>query len=79
MVDTAHPGREAISAIGVHGQWVYLDRKRGVAIIKQSSQPISSDPETDAFIIDAFDAVIDHLQPGDTRRLAIGCAAIVAG
>ncbi len=58
------PGREAISAIGVHGQWIYVDRRHGVAIVKQSSQPISSDPETDAFVLSAFDAVIDHLQKG---------------
>ena len=56
------PGREAISAIGVHGQWIYIDRRRGVAIIKQSSQPVSSDPVADQFILTAFDAIIDHLQ-----------------
>ncbi len=56
------PGREAITAIGVHGQWIYIDRARGVAIVKQSSQPVSSDPAADAFILNAFDAVIDHLQ-----------------
>ena len=55
------PGREAISAIGVHGQWIYVDRRRQIAIIKQSSQPVSSDPSTDAFILNAFDAVIDHV------------------
>ena len=55
------PGREAISAIGVHGQWIYVDRARQVAIVKQSSQPVSSDPATDEFILNAFDAVIDHL------------------
>lgn len=56
------PGREAITAIGVHGQWIYIDRARQVAIVKQSSQPVSSDPATDQFILNAFDAVIDHLQ-----------------
>lgn len=55
------PGREAISAIGIHGQWIYVDRARGVAIVKQSSQPVSSDPDTDQFILNAFDTVIDHL------------------
>lgn len=55
------PGREAITAIGIHGQWIYIDRRRGVAIVKQSSQPISSDPAADQFILNAFDAVIDHL------------------
>ena len=55
------PGREAITAIGVHGQWVYVDRRRGIAIVKQSSQPVSSDPDMDEFILNAFDAVIDHV------------------
>ena len=55
------PGREAITAIGVHGQWIYVDRTRGITIVKQSSQPVSSDPVADAFILNAFDAVIDHL------------------
>ena len=55
------PGHEAISAIGVHGQWIYIDRRRNIAIVKQSSQPVSSDPATDAFVLNAFDAVIDHL------------------
>ena len=55
------PGHEAISAIGVHGQWIYIDRRRKIAIVKQSSQPVSSDPGTDAFVLNAFDAVIEHL------------------
>ncbi len=55
------PGREAFTAIGIHGQWIYVDRRHGIAIIKQSSQPVSSDPGMDAFIVNAFDAVIDHL------------------
>lgn len=58
------PGREAITAIGIHGQWVYVDRRRGVAIVKQSSQPVSSDPEADQFILNAFDAVIDRVSAG---------------
>ena len=58
------PGRQAITAIGVHGQWIYIDRTRQVAIVKQSSQPVSSDPATDQFILNAFDAVIDHLGKG---------------
>jgi len=57
-------GREAITAIGVHGQWIYVDRRRGVAIVKQSSQPVSSDPDTDQFVLNAFDAVIDRVTAG---------------
>lgn len=55
------PGREAFFALGVHGQWIYVDRAHRVAIVKQSSQPVSSDLGMDEFILNAFDAVIDHL------------------
>ena len=54
----------AITAIGIHGQWIYIDRRHGVAIVKQSSQPVSSDPDTDQFILNAFDAVIDQVTRG---------------
>ena len=55
------PGREAITAIGIHGQWIYIDRRRGVAFVKQSSQPVSADLDMDRFILNAFDAVVDHI------------------
>ena len=55
------PGREAFTAIGIHGQWIYVDYRRQIAIVKQSSQPISSDPDTDQFTLNAFDSVVDHL------------------
>ena len=55
------PGREAITAIGIHGQWIYVDRGHRVVIVKQSSQPVSSDPAADQFILNAVDAVIDHI------------------
>lgn len=54
-------GREAISAIGVNGQWMYCDRERGVAIVKQSSQPVAVHPEFDTYTIDAFDKIIAAL------------------
>ena len=55
------PGREAMTAIGVNGQWIYLDRARGVAIIKQSSQPVALDEWADDFTIAAFDRIIAAL------------------
>lgn len=61
------PGREAITAIGIHGQWIYIDRRHRIAIVKQSSQPVSSDPDADQFILNAFDAVIDHLSGPPAR------------
>lgn len=55
------PGREAFTAMGIHGQWVYVDRDRAVAIVKQSSQPVSYDNDYDQFVLNAIDTVISHL------------------
>lgn len=56
------PGKEAFSAIGIHGQWIYLDVDRNIAIIKQSSQPESSTNYFDEYNINAFDAIIGYLR-----------------
>ena len=55
------PGKEAFTAIGIHGQWIYLDVHRKIAIIKQSSQPVSSQNYFDEYNINAYDAIIGHL------------------
>ncbi|TWT81278.1 6-aminohexanoate-dimer hydrolase [Planctomycetes bacterium CA13] len=54
-------GKEAFTALGIHGQWIYCDIHRGVAIIKQSSQPTSADDYYDAYNLNAWDAIIGHL------------------
>ena len=54
-------GKEAFTAIGIHGQWIYLDVKRKIAIVKQSSQPVSSENYYDEYNVNAFDVIIDHL------------------
>jgi CubicO group peptidase (beta-lactamase class C family) len=56
------PGKEAIMAIGIHGQWVYIDLERNIAIIKQSSQPTSESDYQDSYNINAFDAIVSHLE-----------------
>lgn len=55
------PGKEAFTAVGVHGQFIYCDVERNVAIIKQASQPTSADDYFDGFSYNAFDAIIAHL------------------
>jgi len=55
------PGKEAFTAIGIHGQWIYLDVKRKVAIIKQASQPESATNFYDEYTLNGFDAVISYL------------------
>jgi len=55
------PGKEAFTAIGVNGQWVYIDPTRDIAVIRQSSQPVSSVNFYDEFTINAIDQIIAHL------------------
>jgi len=55
------PGKEAFSAIGVNGQWVYIDKTRDVAIIRQSSQVHANSNTQSQFNINAFDTIIKYL------------------
>lgn len=54
-------GDEAFMAIGIHGQWIYLDINRKIAIIKQSSQPLSKDNYLNGFDLNAFHAIVRYL------------------
>lgn len=54
------PGSEAITAIGVNGQWIYIDRKRDVAIVKQSSQPEADSWYFHDYTVNAIDAIVRH-------------------
>ncbi len=54
-------GMEAFMAIGIHGQWIYLDVNHKVAIIKQSSMPPSKDAYLDGYNLNAFYAIVGHL------------------
>jgi len=54
-------GREAFMAIGIHGQWIYLDANHGIAIVKQSSQPKSKDNYLNGFDLNAFYAIVEYL------------------
>ncbi len=55
------PGMEAFMAIGIHGQWIYLDVERKIAIVKQSSQPVSKDTFLNGYDLNAFYAMVDYL------------------
>jgi hypothetical protein len=45
----------------IHGQWIYVDTTRNVAIVKQSSQPESETEFGIAYDILGFDAIISYL------------------
>jgi len=55
------PGKAAFTALGIHGQWIYIDVERDIAIIKQSSQPVSSSDYFDGYNISAYDTIISYL------------------
>ncbi|WP_439615264.1 serine hydrolase domain-containing protein [Shinella sp.] len=47
----------AFAAIGVHGQWLYVDPSAGVVIAKLSSQPLPVDEECDRLCLSLFQAI----------------------
>ncbi|NKF49007.1 serine hydrolase [Shewanella sp. WXL01] len=53
-------GAEAFMAIGIHGQWIYIDVERDVAIVKQSSQPKSVTPAQERYDLNGLRALVNH-------------------
>jgi CubicO group peptidase (beta-lactamase class C family) len=53
--------RGAFCAIGIHGQWIYIDPTSEVTIVKLSSQPLPLDDTMDALLLTAFDAIASSL------------------
>ena len=49
-------------AIGIHGQWIYVDRDAGVTIVKMSSQPLPVDDPLDLRLVAMFRAIADKLR-----------------
>jgi hypothetical protein len=44
-------------AIGIHGQWIYIDPKAELVIVKQSSQRLPSDLRADLLTVALFEAL----------------------
>ncbi|GLP95440.1 serine hydrolase domain-containing protein [Paraferrimonas sedimenticola] len=55
------PGYEAFTAIGIHGQWLYIDRERDVAIVKVSSAPESFTPRQERYDLNGLRAIVDYV------------------
>ncbi len=53
----------AYCAIGIHGQWIYIDPAAEMVIAKLSSQPLPLDEATDHLLLAAFEAVAGALRP----------------
>ena len=49
-------------AIGIHGQWIYIDPAAEMVIAKLSSQPLPLDEATDRLLLAAFDAIAQSLR-----------------
>jgi len=54
-------GMQAFMAIGIHGQWIYIDRNHDIAIIKQSSMPPSKDTYLDGYNLQGFYGIVKYL------------------
>jgi len=46
-----------LCAIGIHGQWIYIDFEAGLVAVKQSSQPIPADEALDRLSFAMFRAI----------------------
>jgi CubicO group peptidase (beta-lactamase class C family) len=57
IVDEA---REAFCAVGIHGQWIFIDRKAELVVVKVSSQPLPVDEGMDRHILAALRAIAAH-------------------
>jgi CubicO group peptidase (beta-lactamase class C family) len=59
-IPTDHPG--TFCAIGIHGQWIYVDKGAGATIVKFSSQPLPVDDSLDRLMLAMFRAIADALR-----------------
>ena len=51
------PSAHVLCAIGLHGQWLYVDFEAGMVAVKQSSQPIPGDDAMDHQTLALFRAI----------------------
>ena len=52
----------AYFALGIHGQWIYIDPAAELVIAKQSSQPLPADEGMDYLQLVAFDAIAQSVR-----------------
>jgi CubicO group peptidase (beta-lactamase class C family) len=58
LVGDAH---EAYCAVGIHGQWIYIDPKAEMVIVKLSSQVLPVEDHTDRLLLNSFGAIAQAL------------------
>jgi len=60
-----YAGVDAVAALGIHGQFIYINSDAGVVIAKQSSDPEAESERVDSETAFVMHAVADHLRgPG---------------
>ena len=53
------PGPAQVAmAIGIHGQWISVDREKNIIIVKLSSQAQALKQETDQRLMNCFAAIV---------------------
>ena len=52
----------AFCAIGIHGQWLWVDPQKAVVIAKVSAQEVPVDEDIDFTLIRAFEAIADAVR-----------------
>lgn len=58
----ADPDSRVLCAVGIHGQWIYVDYETGMVGVKQSSQPIPADDAMDHLTLALFRAISQALR-----------------
>lgn len=54
-------GREQFCAVGIHGQWIFIDRRAETVIVKVSSQPLPVDEPMDRAVVTGLKAIAAEL------------------
>lgn len=54
-------GDGQLCAIGIHGQWIYVDSENGIVVVRMSSQPLADDDELDSKTLRLFTALTARL------------------
>ncbi|XSC41968.1 serine hydrolase domain-containing protein [Bradyrhizobium sp. RDT10] len=58
---TVDRDRTAFAAVGIHGQWIYIDPAAETVIVRVSSQPTPMDIELDRMWLRGYAAIASHL------------------
>ncbi len=58
---TTNNSNQAYTALGIFGQWIYVDPTENVVIVRQASAPTSINDVWDGEMLSAIDAIISQL------------------